>query len=93
MAVRTVLSFNSLKQKGLGQLSWLTSAVVSKYLALLTKGSLDSQRCRLLGFITETQLIDSLDAEHVGFSCGQTTNHKPEETQTFKAHCLISSQR
>lgn len=46
---------------------------------ILTEGSLNSQRCGLLGFITKTQLIDSLDTEHIGFSFGQTTNHKPAE--------------
>lgn len=48
----------------------------------LTEGSQNSQRCRLLRFITETQLIDSLDTEHVGFSFGQTANHKPAETES-----------
>lgn len=48
---------------------------------ILTEGSLDSQRCRLLGLITKTNLIDSLDTEHIGFSFGQTTNHKPDETE------------
>lgn len=49
---------------------------------ILTEGSLNSQRCRLLGFITQTKLIDRLDTEHVGFSCGQTANHKPAETES-----------
>lgn len=45
---------------------------------ILTERNFDSQRCGLLGFLTKTQFIDSLDTEHIGFSCGQTTNHKPE---------------
>lgn len=48
---------------------------------VLTEGGLDSKRCRLLGFITETQLIDGLHTEHVCFSFCQTTNHKPEEQE------------
>lgn len=46
----------------------------------LTEGSLYSQRGGLLGFIAKTYLIDSLDTEHVGFSFGQTANHKPAQT-------------
>lgn len=48
-------------------------------LPVLTEGGLDSERCRLLGFITETQLIDGLHTEHVCFSFCQTADHKPEE--------------
>lgn len=49
---------------------------------ILTEGSLNSQRGGLLGFITKTQLIDSLDTEHIGFSFGQTTNNKPAGTES-----------
>ncbi len=58
----------------------------TKNTAILTEGSLNSQRCGLLGFITQTQLIDSLDTEHVGFSFGQTTNHEPAQNHVKKKH-------
>lgn len=48
----------------------------------LTEGSQNSQRSRLLRFLTQTQLIDSLDTEHVGFPFGQTTDHKPADTES-----------
>lgn len=43
---------------------------------ILTKSSFDSERCRFLRFITEAQLINGLDAEHVCLSFGQTAHHK-----------------
>lgn len=57
---------------------------------ILTEGSFDSQRCGLLRFFTETQLIDSLDTEHIGFSFGQTTNHKPEKKKASFRITFIS---
>lgn len=51
-------------------------------LGILTECSSDAERSRFLRFVTETQLIDSLDTEDVRFSCGQTTNHKSEESHT-----------
>lgn len=54
--------------------------MTGKYNITLTEGSLYSQRGGLLGFIAKTYLIDSLDTEHVGFSFGQTANHKPAQT-------------
>lgn len=64
--------------------SWI---IMFKNMPILTESSLNSQRCWLLRFITKAQLIDSLDTENVGFTCGKTTNHKPAETES---HAWVS---
>ena len=61
------------------QMTIVIFVIVTINMIVLTKGSSDCQRWRFLGFLTETQLIDSLDTEHIRFSCGQATNHKSEE--------------
>lgn len=66
-------------------LTVITAAITTMAITitLLTEGSLDRQWCGLLGFITETELVNGLDSEDIGFSGGETADHKPRETQSL----------
>lgn len=55
-------------------------------LLILTEGGLHSNRSRLLGLITESIDVDSLDTEHIGLPRGQSMDHKPK---TVKLNMII----